>query len=712
MSTVSNRPENHQETEPDQTTPTDAVVRDPVAFGLCFLVIGSLLVAVRQFNLALPYVVTGRPPPLLPFLLILLAALGLLFAYERQKRLAGESAVAEPAGEAPALHPALAALGFSALPAGLRNRRTILLLGSLLLTLLILIQIPRLGQENSYLLVFLLWLGAIVTYFGAVVPRQHSLRDSWHSGRAYFATAWANHRFAVIALALIMVAAFLLRVVAVGTLPHNLSGDEASQGLEALRVLNGEIRNPFTTGWLSVPTMSFFFNSLTIGLFGPTSFALRLPWVLVGSATVLVSFFLAKRLTNLPLALATAALVAVYHYHIHYSRLGSNQIADPLFVALALLFLMRALDRHSRFDWAMTGLICALALYFYAGARFTPIVVGVVLLYAFIRAPRRFMDNHLPGVGVMLGAFFIAGAPMLQFATRFPDDFNARINQVGILQSGWLEDEVLLTGRSATAILWDQFRRAVLAYNYYPDRTVWYGLREPLLDPVFGVLFLLGLAFGTLRCLGDEKGQRLAPMVVWWWGGIILGGMLTESPPSTQRLVTTAVPTCFFIALALWELLQLLERAIGGIPKQVLMAVGVLVFAFISLQTYFVEFAPQRIYGGPYAELGTDIAPFLNDRADSHTTYFVGPPWMYWGFATLPYLVPDMPAEDVVEPIQSPADLPEPTAGRGAIFIVLPQRKDELPVIQATFPNGELQEIRATATDSRLMAYIYVVPPP
>ncbi len=726
MSTTRNRPENQQAPPPDQQPTVDHIIRDPVAMALSLLITGNLLAAGWLVGRALPHVVTGRPPPLLPFVLVFLAALGLLWDYRRGKRLGDTISPTLPAPQEPAARPVASARGVAALPGRLWNRSTQLLWLAILLTATLLILIPRLGREDSYLLVFLLWLVAIGAYLGAVYigaansapvsGRPPGLRAAWtHSWarmRSVLDATRTGQRPVVIVLGVIMLAAFLLRFIAVGAVPHNLAGDEASQGLEALRVLHGEIRNPFTTGWLSVPTMSFYFNSIAIGLFGPTSFALRLPWVLVGTATVLVTFFLVKRLTNLPLALATATLVAVFHYHIHYSRLGSNQIADPFFMALALLCLYRALDQGRRLDWALTGLVCALALYFYTGARFTPLVVMVVLLYAFIRAPRRFLAGHLSGMAVMLGAFLIAGAPMLQYAVRFPADFNARINQVGILQSGWLANEILYTGRSAIAILADQFRRAVLAYNYYPDRTVWYGLPEPLLDPFFGVIFLFGLVYTTLRSLGDEKGQRLMPMVAWWWGGILLGGMFTESPPSTQRLVTTAIPTCFFIALALGELLQLFDRAITALPKQILLGTGVLVFAVISLQTYFLEFTPRRIYGGERAELSTDIAPFLNEHADTHVTYFVGAPWMYWGFATLPYLVPTMSAEDMEAPLHSPADIPSPPAGRGAIFIVLLERENELPIIQAAFPNGELQELRATATNSRLMAHIYVVPPP
>lgn len=682
------------------------LIKNRPALGLFLLVLVSLLAGVWLLAAAQAGG-SGEPPPLLPFAFLILAGVGLALAEMREPEVAGSRNPAVPVAEE-GWGAVWAYLGINGLPAGVAPWQPVALLGAILLALMVLALLPRMDARANYLPVFLGWLAAILLYLVAVSPPQPA---TWRAWPGRLRRVWAEQRAVVLLFAGIMLVAFLARALAVGAIPYTLGGDEGSQGLEAIRVINREIRNPFTTGWLGVPTMSFVFNSISIRLLGATTFALRIPWVLVGTLTVFVTFFLVKRLTNLPLALATSALLAVYHYHIHYSRLGSNQIADPLFVALSLLFLYRALDRRSAFDWAMTGVVTGLALYFYAGARVTPVIIIAVLLYAFIRRPRQFREAHLSGIAVMFGAFLITGGPILQFAARFPDDFNARLNQVGIIQSGWLANEVAITGKSAVAILFDQFSRAALAYHYYPDRTVWYGLREPLLDPFFGALFLMGLVYGSIRMFGDERGQRLAPMVAWWWGGVLMGGMLTESPPSTQRLITTSVPACFFVALALWQLLKLADLAIAGVPRRALMALGVLAFAVVSLQTYFLDYTPQRIYGGQHAELATTLAPLLNEMDDSYYTYFVGAPWMYWGFGTTPYLAREMPGQDIIEPLSAPpapAILPK---DRGGIFVFLPQRIGELPFVQQSFPGGEIREIRAEATDGRLMATLYIVPP-
>lgn len=663
---------------------------------------------------------SAEPPPLLPFVLLYVAVLALLMADERRTQGQPKQEKEEKSQDDAPSRP----IDFDHNLLGPWPRRRIApAFVAVILIIVVLIRIPQLDRLDNYTFVALAWVAAIVCYILALAPLrgnrlQKKREEAGVTGRGILGfsrerlqATYTRQRLPLLLFLTLVLLALLLRASFLETIPHTLAGDEASQGLEAVRVLQGEIRNPFTTGWLGVPTLSFYFNSLTIELLGMTKTGLRLPWALVGTATVAAAFFLVRRLAGTTLALATTTLLTVYHYHIHFSRLGSNQVADPLFVTLALWFLYRALDGKRPRDWGLAGGTAGMALYFYAGARLTPVLIATVLAIDLLRHPRRFWDQHRAGVLAMIGAFFLVAAPMIQYAIRFPNEFNARLNQVGILQSGWLEQE-LAAGRDLVTILWDQFRRAALAFNYYPDRTVWYGLPQPLLDPVFGALFLVGLVYSTIVMWSrGKRSRRLAPLVVWWWAGMIAGGLLTESPPSSQRLITLSVPVCFFIAVALWQIAVLAQRAIGAVPARALLSVGLLAFAAISLHTYFLDFTPKRIYGGNHAELATDLAPLLNELDDTHKTYFLGAPWMYWGFGTIPYLAPDMEGEDIQEPLEMPPPPSLLPPGRGAVFVFLPQRAGELALVRRAFPGGRLHELHAGTIEGELLATLYLVPP-
>jgi len=634
---------------------------------------------------------TGDPPSLLAFAMLVVAVLCLVIVSR------GEALPSPPAhrdsDDGPKARWVLA---------------TVLAAVSWSVTVAVLTRIPQLGRADSYAAVTIGWVVATIAWLAAVwqlTPPKAAILNSSAGGR---------QRGVALAVVGIVVIAAALRLVCLDSIPFTLSGDEANHGLEAVKVLSGEIRNPFTTGWFSMPTMSFFLQSASLAVFGPTILGIRIPSALGGTLAVLTTFFLVRRLAGRQAALATSLTVATYHYHLHYSRIGANNIGDTLVVSTALLFACRALEgtRWRLLDWAITGSICALALYAYPAARVAVIVIPAVLALQFMFEPRRFRRWLGGGIATALMSFLVVGAPMLQYAVRFPQDFHGRVNQVGILQSGWLADEITRTGFSAGAILLDQFRRSVLAFNYYPDRTNAYGLDGPLLDPVFGTLFLLGLGYGLAAVVTRPGDGRLAPMVVWWWAAMLLGGTLTESAPTSQRLVTLTVPTCFFIVLALERLLGAVRRAlIPRMPVDVTVLAAVVVFGVSSVLFYVADYTPLRIFGGPHAELSTILAPMFREHRETHDVVFLGPPFMYWGFPTMAYLAPDVHGMDVETSLTGPPPSDWRSPGRGLFIVVLPPRIAEIEQIRSTFPDGGVTEIHSEGTAHGFLGSVCEVPP-
>ncbi|HLF26073.1 MAG TPA: glycosyltransferase family 39 protein [Anaerolineae bacterium] len=565
-------------------------------------------------------------------------------------------------------------------------RRSGALLLAGLLTIVLLNLLSAEPPLTNYTLPFILWLSAIGLYVRTTV---FPLRSAPKSGAPWWKTDWPT----AAALLAITLATFVLRVWHIESIPPTLAGDEGTFGLESIKTITGEINNPFTTGWLSVPTLSFFFNSLSIRLFGQTMFALRLPWALIGTITIPIAFQLTRRLAGRTLGLMTALLLATYHFHIHYSRLGVNNISDPLLIALVLLLFYRAVDRRSRLDWALCGVAIGAAQYFYFGARFAVILVGVLLAYLSLRDGARFWREQGRGILILIGAAIIAGAPMIQYAIRYPLDYNARVNQIGVIQSGWLDNEQIVRNEGAFPILIDQLQRAALAFNAYPDRTGWYGLPQPLFDFVTGILFLLGLGYATLRL--DDR--RLFPMVAWWWGAMILGGALTESPPSSMRLITLALPAVFFVGLALVKLGHILQHAWRSWTPQQLAPYGaavVLIISWASAKWYFSDFTPLRVYGTFNAVVATEMATYAHTKLGADwRMYFFGAPRMYHDFGTIPYIAPEVEATDVIDPLVAPPDASLVQPDKNAAFIFLPERRAELQFVQQTFPGGALEEI-------------------
>lgn len=516
-------------------------------------------------------------------------------------------------------------------------------------------------------------------------------------------------------LSLLSLAIFLVALAVrgwdVGNIPGTLSGDEGRFGVEIRHVLAGTINNPFSTGWLSVPTMTFFYNAPSVALLGNTMFALRIPWALMGALNVLTVFWLATRLQGPAVGVVTACLLALYHYHIHFSRLGINNIADPFFTALALLLLFRAYDERSLADWVLCGVVTGVGQYFYFGARFIAIVVVASIGCLALRDGRRFWRQHGRGLLSGLGGALVTTAPIIQYALRYPDIYNARVNQTGLIQSGLLDRMVAASGESPWLILLDQLKRAALAFNAYPDRTAWYGLPAPLLGIVSGALFLLGFGYALSRLLNP----RIFPMVVWWVGAIVIGGALTESPPASQRLITTAVPATFFIALALVTgaglLATLVARPVWARTVSYgVLGVSVAAFGLASLKTYFIDYTPQRIYGNHDGMVATSLAHYAHEYlGPDWRIYFLGIPAMSFDFGPHFYLSPETEGANIEQLQTDPGDLRVAKPDKGAAFVALPFREAELNQLRALYPGGELERIQSPIGPEALY-FVYRVP--
>jgi hypothetical protein len=409
---------------------------------------------------------------------------------------------------------------------------------------------------------------------------------------------------------------------------------------------------------------------------------------------------------------------------VHYSRLGANNIWDPLFVVLVLWLVDRGVaawraqgraeNRAAAPCFLLAGLVMGLSVYFYTGARLLPALVALYLAFAWLKQRSEVLrwvtisdqspflppSSLAPYVALMALAFLITAGPMLRLALAQPDDWNARLNQVGIVQSGWLAREPGLTGKSTLHILAEQFLRAAGAFHVYPDRTVWYGAARPLLGFLAGILALLGMA--GLLARWRERGHFL--VLAWFWAVIVTGGMLTESPPSSQRLVMAIPAVALLVATGLDQMVSLGSRLlkVRSVWTNVVLGLVTLALGVGNVHYYFVEYSPARRYGGENGETATMMGHYLRNLEGDAQVYLMGAPRLYWNFGSMAFLAPGVSGQDVLGPFQAAPTL---DGTRSAVFLFLPERASELDAIRRAFPRGLVREFHDRAGRLRFVAY-------
>jgi 4-amino-4-deoxy-L-arabinose transferase-like glycosyltransferase len=515
---------------------------------------------------------------------------------------------------------------------------------------------------------------------------------------AVIANASAYARWEILALVAITIIALLARALLVDSIPHNFAGDEGEMGMVARDVLNGVVRDPFATGWLSHPTLWFFMQALALRVFGDSVFGLRMLSALIGTATVPVLYFFSRPLYGRPIALTAAVLLAVYHMHVHFSRIALNNIVDPLLVVITFAAFLHGYRNAAPFSFALAGVALGLAQHFYMGARLAPVILFIVLIHQLLLArPRVFAVRWQ--LALMVLGFLLGFGPLLRYFLLHPNDFTARLAVVGIFPSGWVAQRQA-EGASLLQILVFQARGAVGGFLYEPDHSAFYDPQMPLLDRTSAILFILGLTLVIHRWRRIESALLLA----WVLGMAIFGGMLLLDPPQSARYVIAAPAMCLLIALALTQIMAALRWALPLTQRHVALlgAAAVLLLALWNINFYFREYTPRDTYGWLNTEVATDIGSYLHRQPDKVFVYFFGPPRMFISNGTVRFIATDVPGVDMLETISSPDMLPPPPSGRRPIFIFLPERAAELAIVQGRYPTGSLHQVDAVSEQSTL----------
>ena len=322
--------------------------------------------------------------------------------------------------------------------------------------------------------------------------------------------------------------------------PAGLFPDEAANGEDALLILDGDYR-PFYPRGNGREGLYYFLEALSIKMFGIGVWQLHAVSAVVGVMTVLAMYFATRVWFGRAAGILAALFLATSHWHVTLSRTGFRAILIPLFVALftALTgYTIRSVKRErklSSFVFAgLAGAAFAGGFYTYIAYRvMVGVVVGifVLLLLAAIHPKIGFPHFKRYGWQLIVGilATLIVLAPLLLFFVERPEDFVGRAGQVSVfnedLQNKYGGGELLPT-------IWYSFSETAKSFFAGNGDLNWRHnvAGFPLLNPLVGVLFLLGLAW-TIRgtvVVGWKliRGQEVHLGMIYPYVLLLIAGML------------------------------------------------------------------------------------------------------------------------------------------------------------------------------------------
>lgn len=456
--------------------------------------------------------------------------------------------------------------------------------------------------------------------------------------------------FVLAALLVALAVGLGLRFFQLPERPLGLHYDEAANGILAGEIARGLERPVFIPSYTGKEVLFFYWAALWLRALGPTALALRAAAASVGVLTIAAAAWAAYELLydqpEAPwIAVLSASFLAVSFWHVLLSRYGFRAVTQPLFQALTVAALWRALriETRQRFlsratVWSLlAGIWCGLTAYTYLAARAFPLPLAVGLV-AFLVSHRDTTSSPLIRIGAFVGAAALTLAPLARYWIAHPGSFMTRANQVAA--DTWSE-----VWRGLIACLGMFFVRGdpYIRFNL-PGR--------PLFGPVVAALFLIGLgtaaallARNRRRAAGQNRPPSLAAVAFLL---ALLPIMLLPSALATNEITPSNLRTVGLLpflyilpALGLWTVLRLvrgLARLDAAQSRFLFLGASVAVVSLLGVRTartYGTWSSSSSLYYAADGDLA-DAAHYLNATDLSSTTPYVAS--LHYRHPTLAFL--------------------------------------------------------------------------
>jgi len=309
--------------------------------------------------------------------------------------------------------------------------------------------------------------------------------------------------------------------------------------------------------------LTAYLPALTFCLWGENSFALRLPFLILGILTLVPFYLLLRELFETEVALFGALLLAVCRWHALASRIADEIFLSISFEVLLIYFLVKGhkTGKVGHFFWL--GLLTGYTFYSYTAYRAIPFFVllffGGQFLWGFLThclSPKKGLGSYLRHTWassyrqalVFLVAVLIVLGPLIviswQGNTLFVEPF---------LRHVFVRGDTALTSLQLSLSDWPaRVQRALLIFTHRGADYAALNLPgEPMLDPVSGVLLAWGVAYCLLTFY---KPYRLF-FLTWFFTTLFVGAVLPLNfyVGRFSGLIPVVFIVICFLIQALWE---------------------------------------------------------------------------------------------------------------------------------------------------------------
>lgn len=436
-----------------------------------------------------------------------------------------------------------------------------------------------------------------------------------------------------IILAAILFVGIFLRFYRLGEIPVGFHRDEAFLGYNAYSLLktgkdiSGSLLPLHTESFLYSPVGYSYLSIPFIYMFGLSEFSVRFLSALFGTLTVLLTYFLVKRLfvshelsrisTRMntdALAFLSAFFLAISPWHINLSRTATENIIVTFFIVAGLLFYLISLSKGWKY-LVVSFILFGTTLFIYQAPRaFLPVFIPIMSLV--FNNNRQLVKNKIMLLALYLvfiiaPLVFVLLSPQLSLRIRTLSIFHDNSTQLVI-------NEQIANDGSARLpyVVTRVFHNKVIGYgnlfleNYFKHFSFDFlfldkGYPDRYRVPGMGLLYVVELpliALGAIYLF--NKYRKIGIFIAFWILVSPIGSALAfDDVPNLQRTVF-AMPA--YSVLSGFGFVTFLKLARSF--NLMIFRLSILAFIFIiifSISHYLVQYYSQaRVYRPWYRQDG------------------------------------------------------------------------------------------------------------
>ncbi len=461
----------------------------------------------------------------------------------------------------------------------------------------------------------------------------------------------------VFLLSIVILASFL-RFYQLGSNPPSLTWDEVAWGYNAYSLgIDGrdEFGKFLPVTYLESfgdfkPPLYAYLTILPVKIFGLTEFAVRFASAFFGVLTVLVTFFLTKRIFYksphaTPIALAAAFVMSISPWHINLSRAAFEANVATFFLASGVfMFLGGVQDKK----WYFVGSAAAFALSFYTfnTARIVAPLLVLVLAVGFfkilIKQKKESIISGIVGVILLL--------PLLPFL--FSPQASLRFKEVNIFSDSGTVERANTQIANDNNAFWSKIihnRRFAYSreylHHYFDNLNPHFLFIKGDGNPRFstrdvGQLYLWDLPFlivGLVLLLRKREGHFWI-IPVWLLIGIAPAAVARETPHALR--IEATLPTFQILVAYGFAYLLPFNDALRSRKLRYYLVSGAVLLLFFNFLYYFHGYHTHypRKYSGEWQYGYKDSIQYVESVQDEYDGVFqtsaLGRPYAYYAFYT------------------------------------------------------------------------------